>query len=259
MSEQSSQGLTIKASAQAIENFVRSLVVEIRHGRREGALVLLAVLCFLAGFQGVDLVPMPAWIDQYKDPVRLILYASGGALLIWAVARIWAQATPRAAEVAAAKPSAIKGPMAFGQADGELFQRLQRQSEIERLLSFVLDDQVGLVAVTGESGAGKTSLLRAGLSHALQSRDIPLVYWEARPSQPLQRLLDSVNANLAPPGEKRFDSLESLLRAGELVDQPCVIVLDQFEQLRPANSDHRPIFELLKHFGKEATPPHRVT
>ena len=149
--------------------------------------------------------------------------------------------------------------MAFGQADGELFHRLQRQKEIERLLGLVLDDQIGLIAVTGESGAGKTSLLRAGLSHALGSRKIPLVYWEARPNQPLQRLVNSVDANLAPPDKKLFDSPESLRRAAELVGQPCVIVLDQFEQLHPANTAHQPIFELLRYVGKEATPPHRTT
>jgi len=261
MNEQGSQGAAIKASAEAIESSVRSRVLEIRHGRREGALFILAVLCFAAGFKGIDLLPLPPGFVGFKEPASLVLYVVGGGLFIWAVARIWVQATPRTPELAAAKPSAIKGPMAFGQADGELFQRLQRQKEIERLLSFVLDDQTGLVAVTGESGAGKTSLLRAGLSHALKSREsqIPLVYWEARPSHPLQRLLDTVNANLAPPGANLFESLESLIRADELVDRPCVIVLDQFEQLRPGNSEHQPIFKLLRHIGKEATPPYRIT
>jgi hypothetical protein len=259
MSDPSSQGLAIKASAQAIENFVRSMVLEIRHGRREGALFILVVITFAAAFHGVDFFTLPSGVAQYKEPVRLALYVLGGGLFVWAIARIWVQATPRKAEAAAVKPSAIKGPMAFGQADGELFQRLHRQNEIERLLSFVLDEQIGLVVVTGESGAGKTSLLRAGLSHALKSRDISLVYWEARPSQPLPRLLTTIDANLAPAGKKLFDSLESLMRAGDLVDQPRAIVLGQFEQLHPSNNEHRPIFELLRHVGKEVVPPYRIT
>jgi hypothetical protein len=92
----------------------------------------------------------------------------------------------------------------------------------------------------------------------LKGREITLVYWEARSSQPTQRLLDTVDANLAGPGKSLIKGLETLWHAGQVVDRPCVIVLDQFEQLHPANSDHRPIFELLKHVGKEAPPPHRV-
>jgi hypothetical protein len=55
--------------------------------------------------------------------------------------------------------------MAFGPEDGLLFQRLGRDHELAQLLSLTLNDQIPLIVVMGESGVGKTSLLRAGLPY----------------------------------------------------------------------------------------------
>jgi ABC-type transport system involved in cytochrome c biogenesis ATPase subunit len=51
--------------------------------------------------------------------------------------------------------------MASTEADGDLFRKLGRESELQKLLGLVLDNQVLMVVVRGASGGGKTSLLRA--------------------------------------------------------------------------------------------------
>ena len=68
-------------------------------------------------------------------------------------------------------PSAIKGLYPFIASDGELFARLGRKMELARLLSLVRDDQIAISVVRGESGAGKTSLLQAGLEYTAWAKD----------------------------------------------------------------------------------------
>ena len=46
--------------------------------------------------------------------------------------------------------------------DAPLFRRLCREDELAKLLGHTLDDQVSLVVMMGESGAGKTSGLATG-------------------------------------------------------------------------------------------------
>jgi predicted ribonuclease YlaK len=60
--------------------------------------------------------------------------------------------------------------MPFTHEDAELFRGLAREVELKKLLAYVLDEQIPLAVVMGESGVGKTSLLRAGLSQALEQR-----------------------------------------------------------------------------------------
>ena len=82
--------------------------------------------------------------------------------------------------------------MAFGPEDGLLFQRLGRDHELAQLLSLTLNDQIPLIVVMGESGVGKTSLLRAGLSYILKGQNVQYIYWEALPTESPERLLHAI-------------------------------------------------------------------
>ncbi|MFA5923802.1 MAG: TIR domain-containing protein [Methylococcaceae bacterium] len=93
-------------------------------------------------------------------------------------------------------PNAIKGLLAFTQEDGELFRKLGRDQELNSLNNFVKDPQIPLVVIMGDSGAGKSSLLRAGLSHSLKGTDSAYVYWEALPHNTVAGLLNAVNSEL---------------------------------------------------------------
>lgn len=144
--------------------------------------------------------------------------------------------------------------MAFTEADGDLFRKLGRESELQKLLGLVLDNQVLMVVVRGASGAGKTSLLRAGLKHILGARAI-FHYWEALPSEPLKGLLRAVQETW-PEGAAKPATLADLINPLDALGrQSHVIVLDQFEQLR----GNEKIFQLLRRIIRESKPPHRTT
>lgn len=182
-----------------------------------------------------------------------------GLLFIWTLRRLWQQATPSLpSDTKPVQAAAIKGPLAFTEQDGKLFRRLGREVELTQLVGLLDDDQTGLAVVMGESGAGKTSLLRAGLSNLAADRDLGRVYWEALHGDPATGLLRAVQSRWqaarypAPP-----QSLDDL-QIPPLGTGRRVVVLDQFEQLHPEQDAHRPIFELLRHIAGEL-PPHRTT
>ena len=242
-------------SWQQLEQFVKSTIRVLKGRRREQAAFAIAALCFSGGYAlGGKLVP------EFNDGVKWItwlqvgLYAIGGIAFVYGVARLWRLVNPPELPAAKDRPSAIKGPMAFTEADGELFRKLGRESELQKLLGLVLDDQVLMVVVRGASGAGKTSLLRAGLKHILADR-ASFHYWEAVPAEPDKGLLRAVQERWPEIGAKP-GSLDELVNAGDALGrQSHVIILDQFEQLR----GNRNIFQLLRSIVRESKPPHRIT
>jgi len=152
-------------------------------------------------------------------------------------------------------PSAIKGLLPFSFADGELYQGLGRRAELSTLLAYAADSQTSISVVRGESGAGKTSLLQAGLRYYLlmQKPPVPCVYWEATPSNPTAALLRAIQSEL--PDTLAVRSLDDL-------PQPScprwVLILDQFEQLRRNAPDHSPVFAFLERLVLQP-PPHQLS
>jgi hypothetical protein len=66
--------------------------------------------------------------------LQIALYAIGAIALVYGAVRVWRLVNPPELPPAKDRPSAIKGPMAFTEADGELFRKLGRESELQRLL-----------------------------------------------------------------------------------------------------------------------------
>jgi hypothetical protein len=235
---------------------VRLLISTLRNSPTEEVTAALAVLCFsvatasLNGDLGKRLVP------AHLDLIRNGLFIVSALLVGWTVYRVWKQAIPPTLPAEETRPSPIKGPLPFTREDGELFRGLGRKAELEDLLAKLLDDQIPLVVVMGESGAGKTSLLRAGLSPALEKRSIRLTYWEALPTNPAERLLHAFQAGRdgTPPPD-----LDGAIRALAAGPGRTVVVLDQFEQLRLESPTHQPLFEALKAFVTGELPPYRLT
>jgi internalin A len=238
---------------QRLWEFVKSAIRMLRGRKRDQAAFFVAALCFSAGFALTKLVPdliAGKWIAR----LQVALYALGAIAFVYGVVRVWRLVNPPELPAAKDRPSAIKGPMAFTEADGELFRKLGRESELRKLFGLVQDDQVLMIVVRGASGAGKTSLLRAGLKHILGDNAV-LHYWEAVPAEPDKGLLRAIQEKW-PEGVTKPITLAELINPSDALGrQSHVIVLDQFEQLR----GNQKIFELLRRIIRKSKPPHRIT
>ena len=107
---------------------LRQVIRMMRLGPRERAAAMLAATLIGAGtwlLIGPDLGLVPAGMSSY---VATGCYGLGAVLLVWVASRLWRQAVPPPLPPPEARPSAVKGPMAFGPEDGLLFQRLGTRS-----------------------------------------------------------------------------------------------------------------------------------
>jgi hypothetical protein len=241
-------------SSQQLEGRVRTAIQIWKRRRRDQAAFFVAALCFSGGFALTKEFGLDFKTDKWLAGLQIALYAIGAIALVYGVVRVWRLVNPPELPPAKDRPSAIKGPMAFTEADGDLFRKLGREKELQKLLGLVLDDQVLMVVVRGASGAGKTSLLRAGLKHILRDGAV-FHYWEAVPAEPDKGLLRAVHEKW-PEGAAKPATLAELVNSSDALGrQAHVIVLDQFEQLRGS----RKIFQLLRRIIRESKPPHRIT
>ena len=236
-------------TGEQLSLLVKTAIRTLKGRRREQAAFFIAALSFSGGF-AVDKLLAGNWIAR----LQIALYASGAIALVYGVVRVWRLVNPPELPPAKDRPSAIKGPMAFTEADGALFRKLGRESELQKLLGLVLDDQVLMVVVRGASGAGKTSLLRAGLKHILGD-GVAFHYWEAVPTEPDKGLLRAIQERW-PEGATKPATLTELVNPSDALGRKShVIVLDQFEQVRGSKK----IFQSLRRIIRESKPPHRIT
>ncbi|QDT99995.1 nSTAND1 domain-containing NTPase [Gimesia aquarii] len=228
---------------------LKAIVRTIRYGRREQVLLLLSVMCFIAS--GLLSFKLPESFADFLDLVsytRLVFLSASGLLLFAGGVYVWRHTLPASIQLESSptKPIPFKGPGAFGPQDAELFSKLGRNKETEELLNGILDDQISLIVVMGESGCGKTSLLRAGLTHALKDCKSGPIYWEASPRESEQALLHSLRMQCGT-------EMNSLDEATAINDPRFpVIIIDQFEQLK-MRSD-KAIFECLKSVAQRKRP-----
>ncbi|HEX2252560.1 MAG TPA: hypothetical protein VHQ65_04770 [Thermoanaerobaculia bacterium] len=220
---------------------MREILRDLRWSRRETKTAVLACLC-IGALPGFRQLPLP-------EPVLAVggwsLVALGLVFAALTVVRLWRYSLAPPAPEIDRGGVAIKGASSFAPEDAKLFSRLGRLVELKQLRSWARDTQKApVVAVMGESGVGKTSLLRAGLAFILGQGDdrISYAYWEADPRNPRESFLRAVEEQL---GSRDFASLPQ-----------SVIVADQLEQLNPGR--HPEFFQLLaEHL--QSDPPHRVT
>lgn len=255
---------------QTVNTFIRL----VKSRRREEAAIGVAAILFWIGNTITELLPkslqvsIKSWGGDWIIPC--VFYVVGLSFLVYGIYRLWQLVYTPDLPPVINSPSAIKGPSAFTEADGELFRKLGREDELRKLLSYIEDDQVRLVVLMGASGAGKTSLLRAGLNNILKDKGIQCHYWEAGPSDSGRELLraiqkswrswsnDDANHSNQPVPAVEIISLGDLINPSPALGEgKHVIVLDQFEQLQgKANGQ---VFRLLQKVARKAKPPHSVT
>jgi WD40 repeat protein len=147
----------------------------------------------------------------------------------WAFLELWARpgalgGTQQRAAFQFVSP--YRGLSSFGEQDADLF--FGRKAEVVELLQVLRAEPV--VAVVGDSGSGKTSLLMAGLVHAVRREGLAgSDRWKIvalrpgyRPAQALLAALGSPNTEPTP---------EALKAALSVTAQPLMVVFDQFEEM----------------------------
>src|SRR5262249_23092839 len=109
--------------------------------------------------------------------------------------------------------SPYRGLSSFSEQDADLF--FGRKAEVAELLQILHTDPA--VAVFGDSGSGKTSLLQAGLVHAIRRKGLAgSDKWKIvslRPGyRPAQALLSALTGATTEPAEPTPDALHVALR-----------------------------------------------
>lgn len=124
---------------------------------------------------------------------------------------------------------AVRGLLPFNENDSELFIRLGRRSDLQRILTCINDPSFRFGLLVGTSGSGKTSFLRAGVLPRLKVKGGPACYVELSNRDPIA----TINGVLAAQG---------------IGKGPATILLDQFEQLFLHRSEHerQPLIQTLK-------------
>ena len=177
---------------------IREIIQQLRHSSKATALVVAALAAAGVGaLIGSDQAKQFGRFIFADDWQKISGYSSialfilSGLLFAAVLILLWREYIPPPEVKDPVQPTVLKGPMAFGPHDAELFRRLGREAEAGTLLNWILDVQIGLIVIKGISGAGKTSLLRAGLPGMLlkQSPPIEYHYWEAVPDQAVTGLL----------------------------------------------------------------------
>ena len=116
---------------QRLEQFVKSSINSLKRRKREQAALAVAALCFSGGFGlGGKLVPDFKEDTKWVAYLQIALYAVGAIFFVYGTIRIWRLVNPPELPPAKDRPSAIKGPMAFTEDDGELFRKLGREEEL---------------------------------------------------------------------------------------------------------------------------------
>src|SRR5712692_5125347 len=126
-------------------------------------------------------------------------------------------------------PGAVRGLLPFNPEDSELFARLERGVELQRVLAALRDPNFRFGLLFGLSGTGKTSFLRAGVLRQLRESKIPAVYVEVSNEDPLR----SIQREVARQGQSVLSG---------------VLLLDQFEQFfvhQRAAEQRRPLIDAL--------------
>jgi len=167
-----------------------------------------------------------------------------------------ARAKRKPAERPDLKQGAIKGLLPFGYEDAEVFSHLQRDQNLKECLQAIGDEQWRLGVLSGESGAGKTSFLQAGLWPEMESRKFRCVYVKFSDLDPFESVKRACLKHLSfADGATDAANFPGLLRAAAEQDRtPIALLFDQFEQFfvhRKRKKDREPFVQALAQWFAE--------
>jgi hypothetical protein len=156
-----------------------------------------------------------------------------------------------------AAQSPIKGLLPFESSDANLFSLLQREDFLRDCLQNITANNFRFGVLYGESGVGKTSLLRAGILPRLLAREHRCVYVSLSELNPVDSIRQALAQELSLPDGSASADLNALLDAGARADtKPLVLILDQFEQFfvhHKLRSERNPFFQELTEWYQRRT------
>src|SRR5262245_8751913 len=230
----------------------------VRQKNWRSLLVLIDVFLFLA-FNPFEW-PFPNMLSLFPRLKQFGWYAPVfwsliGVIFVIAVI-VAARAKRKTAVQSELKPGAIKGLLPFGYEDAEVFSHLQRDQNLKECLQAVGDEQWRFGVLSGESGAGKTSFLQAGLWPELEKRKFRCVYVKFSDLDPFESVKRACLKHLSfADGATDEADFQGLLRAAVAHDQtPVVFFFDQFEQFfvhRKRKKDREPFAQALTQWFTE--------
>lgn len=128
--------------------------------------------------------------------------------------------------------SIIKGlyPYTNTKEDADWFARLQRGNILQDCLRLCAGED-SFAILSGDSGAGKTSFLQAGLCPNLERQGLRPIYVKLTDNSPLDSICQALNRDSENPiSDDQHSLLECLRKATQVDAHPIVVILDQFEQ-----------------------------
>ncbi len=185
--------------------------------------------------KGLELIGLdPIFLTDIQYP--LFYWSTIGLLLIGAIALAVRDKLVRGkplTKTAYNERSPIKGLKHFDFEDADIFKKLQRHQDIEICWQGINGNDYRFGVLTGESGCGKTSFLRAGLHPAFASSSTLCVVVKCRNEAPLLSIRKALAEQLhleKSPSEKLSlkDLLQYYLEEGNITE--LVLIIDQFEQ-----------------------------
>jgi hypothetical protein len=123
--------------------------------------------------------------------------------------------------------SAFRGLLPFQEADRDRFYG--REPEIRSLLTMLSAAEFRFGVLFGDSGCGKTSLLRAGLMPRLWEEGFVPVYSRSY-ADPVAALMDGCRRQSQVAPRSGEDPVEHFGRVAATMEAPLVLICDQFEE-----------------------------
>jgi tetratricopeptide (TPR) repeat protein len=243
----------------------------IRQRNWRSILTLLDVILFLAfnPFQWPfpNLLSLFSQIEQISwfKPTFWFLIT---AIFILAVVAAAARTNRKSLERVELKLSAIKGLLPFGYEDAEIFNHLERNQSLQECLQAISDGHWRFGVLTGESGAGKTSFLQAGLWPEIEKRKFSCIYVKFSNLDPFESVIRACRKHLPEFGpqtsstDDHADFLSLLRAAAERDSTPILFLFDQFEQFfvhHKRKSDRTPfVHALVRWFTEMQSLPIKI-
>lgn len=252
-SDSSLSGELIRQSTDAVGSFLR-WVAELIVQRNWFSLLVLVAIASIFLFNPTSGIAFKALGIEASLPASYSKWFWIGEAAIFALALVIAVRTmPRtlsASEADTAERKAIKGLRPFDIDDAEVFAQLQRQQNLRDCLDTITAGSFRFGILHGESGCGKTSFLQAGILPKLrlkqtdaeeeaQSRPCKAVgvYVRFSDQEPVGTIGKAIAQQLEIPlswlltESGQTPELTVMLgKVAETLDQPLVLLLDQFEQ-----------------------------